>query len=216
MCKTTGKHNMTPKMFLSPFRLLNITLFCLLSFGISVQAQDTNKQTLQDGTQAHPYQLGWSHLIPEGYEPEKLLEKYEKDLMKLESLPDDSEEGLQIIQRIQSEIDMIPTNTKWDGKWVSLPGFIAPLETKNAAVGRFLLVPYFGACIHVPPPPVNQTVLVDLKPKQGIKLHEVDYPFMITGKLSVSKTNTDIGNAGYHITEATAVVHHDSRWLEEE
>ncbi len=198
-------------------RLFITAVLSLLCLTFSVQAQEQSDQSKrQDGTQAHPFELGWSDLIPEGFEPEKLAKKYEDDLNKLDSLPDGSEEGLLIIQRIQAEVDMIPSNTEWDGKWVSLPGYIAPLETKNAAVRRFLLVPYFGACIHVPPPPVNQTVLVDLKPKQGIKLHEVDYPFMVTGKLSVAKTSTDIGNAGYHITEASVRIHHDSRWLEEE
>lgn len=173
-------------------------------------------EKLADGSKEHPLELGWSDLIPEGFEPEKLLKKYEQDLNKLESLPDGSEEGLAIIQRIQAEVDMIPTNSKLDGKWVSLPGYIAPLKTKNATVQKFLLVPYFGACIHVPPPPVNQTVLVDTLPNQGIRLHEVDYPFMVTGKLNLQKTATDIGNAGYHITDAEVKVHHDSRWLEVE
>lgn len=177
---------------------------------------NAHAEKVADGSKQHPLELGWSDLIPEGFEPEVLLKKYEKDLARLEALPDGSEEGLAIIQKIQAEVDMIPTNSKLDGKWVKLPGYIAPLKVQNAAIQRFLLVPYFGACIHVPPPPVNQTVLVDTLPKERIRLHEADYPFMITGKLSLQKTTTDIGSAGYHITEATVKIHHDSRWLEPE
>lgn len=170
----------------------------------------------QNGTQDHPYKLRWSDLMPDEFNPDELAKKFEKELKQLESLPDESEEGIAIIQKIQLEVDSIPTNPKWDGKWVSLPGFVAPLETRNANVVRFLLAPYFGACIHVPPPPVNQTVLVDLKKKHGIKLHQIDYPFMVTGKLRLDKTNTEYGKAGYHITQATATIHKDSGWLEEE
>lgn len=169
-----------------------------------------------DGSKTTPLILNWEDLLPEDYDPDKLLEKYEQDLNRLESLPDGSDEGVKIIERIQAEIDQIPGNSKLDGKWVKLPGFIAPLKIKNAKVRNFLLVPYFGACIHVPPPPVNQTVLVELKPKQGIPLNEVDYPFMVTGKLNLQKNTTSIGSAGYHITQATVVIHHDSRWLEPE
>ncbi|MDX1352747.1 MAG: DUF3299 domain-containing protein [Thiomicrorhabdus sp.] len=204
------QHSKSPLLQWIQTALLSLTLAAF-----SIQAQNT-VTVQQDGSQKHPFELNWSDLIPEGFEPEKLLEKYEKDLAKLESLPDGSLEGLEIIQRIQAEIDHIPTNSKWDNKWVKLPGYIAPLETQNAAVTRFLLVPYFGACIHVPPPPVNQTVLVDLTPKTPIKLNQVDYPFMVTGKLTLDKTQTDIGNAGYHITNATAEIYKDTRWLEEE
>ena len=55
-----------------------------------------------------------------------------------------------------------------------------------------------------------------LKKKHGIKLHQIDYPFMVTGKLRLDKTNTEYGKAGYHITQATATIHKDSGWLEEE
>jgi len=189
--------------------VLSIFLLCTLAF--TVQAEVPG-----DGSKKHPLELGWSNLIPEGFEPEILLKKYEKDLARLEALPDDSDEGLAIIQKIQTEVDMIPANSKLDGKWVKLPGYIAPLQVKNAAIQQFLLVPYFGACIHVPPPPVNQTVLVDILPKQGIRLDQADYPFMVTGKLVLHKTKTDIGSAGYHITQAEVKLHHDTRWLEVE
>ena len=205
--------NQAPQSFT---RSITQALFLGLMLAVfSVQAQ--NKDTsLQDGSQANPFVIDWNDLIPEGYEPEKLAEKYEKDLAKLDTLPDGSQEGLEIIQRIQADIDQIPTNSKWDNKWIKLPGFIAPLETQNAVITRFLLVPYFGACIHVPPPPVNQTVLVDLLPNNAIKLDEAYLPFMVTGKLTLDKTNTDIGNAGYLITNATVELYKDTGWVEQE
>lgn len=195
--------------------ITQVLFFGLMLAVFSVHAQ--NKDTgLQDGSQANPFVIDWNDLIPEGYDPEALAEKYEKDLAKLDTLPDGSQEGLEIIQRIQADIDQIPTNSKWDNQWVKLPGFIAPLETQNAVITRFLLVPYFGACIHVPPPPVNQTVLVDLLPDNAIKLDEAYLPFLVTGKLTLDKTSTDIGNAGYNITHATVELYKDTGWVEQE
>src|ERR1700742_1362770 len=52
-------------------------------------------------------------------------------------------------------------NKSLEGATVRLPGFIVPLEAvKSGDVSEFLLVPYFGSCIHVPPPPPNQIVYV--------------------------------------------------------
>lgn len=202
-------------MIVKTFKHLTLSSFiaCFMLLNSYAHAETTSQG---DGSQANPLELGWSNLIPDGFDLESLVKKFENDLERLDSLPDGSEEGLEIIQRIQAAVDMVPSNSKLDNKWIKLPGFIAPLDIEDGKIKRFLLVPYFGACIHVPPPPVNQTVLVDLLPGQGITMEEVDYPFMITGKLTLQKTNTDIGNAGYHITQASKKIHHDSRWLEVE
>lgn len=159
--------------------------------------------------------ITWSDLIPEGHEPEKLLEKYEKDIERLNNLPEDSEEGLEIIERIQAELDASPMNTKLNQKTVKLEGYIAPLDIKDGLVSRFLLVPYFGACIHVPPPPLNQTVLVEALPKQGIPMHRVENAFIVTGTLLVKEGKTDIGNAGYHIIDAKTELYKDTVWLQQ-
>lgn len=181
-------------------------LFCfLLLLAIGVQAQDKKDNEIK-----------WSDLIPEGYEPEKLLTKYEKDIERLNNLPDGSEEGLEIINRITAEINNAPMNEKLNGKLVSLAGYIAPLDIKNGTINRFLLVPYFGACIHVPPPPMNQTILISTAPGQGLKLHQVDYPFLVTGKITVTSEKTEIGSAGYFIDQAKTELYKDDIWLESE
>ena len=70
---------------------------------------------------------------------------------------------------------------------------------------RFLLVPYFGACIHVPPPPVNQTVHVTLADGEGITLGESFYPVWVHGRMTTEGMNTDIGDAGYRIDGAVTM-----------
>ena len=191
-------------------------LTCLLGFLLYSSSLYAQSPAVTNATQQHPQSLNWSNLIPADFNPQNLIKRFEKDLLRLDELPDNSEEGLEIIERIQAAVDAIPSNKELHDKWIKLPGFIAPITIVEGKVTRFLLVPYFGACIHVPPPPVNQTVLVDMLPDQGIDVDDVYYSFMVTGNMQVYKTDTDIGNAGYHITQASIKVHHDTLWLEPE
>ncbi len=83
-----------------------------------------------------------------------------------------------------------------DGKAIRLPGFIVPLEfDDDQTVTQFFLVPFFGACIHVPPPPPNQVVLVNYP--EGIKLDALYDPFWILGILKVELTENDLATAAY-------------------
>lgn len=166
------------------------------------------------GSKTNPVELQWSDLVPAGYEPEKILVKYEKEIKRLDELSEYSEEGFAIVKRIQAELDQAPANDKWEGKWIKLAGFIAPLEFKTDDVKRFLLVPYFGACIHAPPPPIYQTVYVEMTKGQSIHISKANSAFMITGKLILDRTETEIGNAAYHIIDARAELYKDPRWLE--
>ncbi|MFM7065771.1 MAG: DUF3299 domain-containing protein [Gammaproteobacteria bacterium] len=89
-------------------------------------------------------------------------------------------------------------NPKLDGQMVKLPGFIVPLELDDAGkVTEFFLVPYFGACIHVPPPPANQMVYVTLK--QGIQLDSMYAAFWVTGRMTAKGKSTRLGAAAYGI-----------------
>lgn len=79
---------------------------------------------------------------------------------------------------------------------VKLPGFIVPLEiSRDGVVTQFFLVPYFGACVHVPPPPPNQIVYV--KSKAGIRLDSVYEPQWITGRLRTEQKASRLGTAAY-------------------
>jgi hypothetical protein len=85
-------------------------------------------------------------------------------------------------------------NSKLDQKEVKLPGFIVPLELDdNGKVTEFFLVPYFGACIHVPPPPANQMVYVTLK--EGVQLVSMYAAFWVVGKMSARGKSTRLGAA---------------------
>ena len=99
----------------------------------------------------------------------------------------------------RSESVAAPVNTELDGKAVKIPGFIVPLDVaKDGTVSEFFLVPYFGACIHVPPPPPNQIVYV-VSPK-GIALDSIYEAYWITGTMKMQNKSTRLGAAAYSLT----------------
>lgn len=82
---------------------------------------------------------------------------------------------------------------KYDGETVKVPGFMVPLEDNQKKVTQFLLVPTPQACIHVPPPPPNQMLLVDVK--EGV---EVAYgPIWVHGRLRIKTQRTMYGDVSY-------------------
>ena len=89
-----------------------------------------------------------------------------------------------------------------DGVEAKLPGFVVPLELANdGKVKEFLLVPYFGACIHYPPPPPNQIVYVKLD--EPVELESAWDPIWATGELSTEFHDSDLGSAGYTMSGKT-------------
>ena len=88
-----------------------------------------------------------------------------------------------------------------DGKKIRIGGYPVPLESD--AKGRstlFFLVPYPGACIHVPPPPPNQLVLV--RYPEGVKLADIYTPLWVSGTLKVEKVSNDLADAAYALDAA--------------
>jgi len=85
-----------------------------------------------------------------------------------------------------------------DGQRVRLPGYIVPLEvSEEGRVIEFLLVPYFGACIHVPPPPSNQ--IVHVTSELGVKVDELYQPYWIEGPMQVKASTSELADAGYRM-----------------
>lgn len=82
-----------------------------------------------------------------------------------------------------------------DGKEVRIPGFMVPLEDNARRVSEFLLVPSPQACIHVPPPPPNQMVLVEMDESTNAK---VEFgPIWIYGKLSLHSKRHQYGESSF-------------------
>lgn len=102
-------------------------------------------------------ELGWEELMPEG-EEERLAQLYQQQMMMLYS-GEPVEEGSAADAMVQ--IGTFNTVPELDGQRVRIPGYTVPFDfSADARITEFLLVPYFGACIHAPPPPPNQTIFV--------------------------------------------------------
>lgn len=87
---------------------------------------------------------------------------------------------------------------KLNGKPVKVPGFMVPLEDFATNVTEFLLVPWFGACVHTPPPPPNQTVYVKMDGGKEVKVGWWD-PVWIEGVLKIEKVESVYGVAGFQL-----------------
>ncbi len=83
----------------------------------------------------------------------------------------------------------------YNGERVRVPGFIVPLEGTAELTTEFLLVPFFGACIHVPPPPSNQ--IVHVKMNEGVPVENLYDAVWVEGIFSTTRYSSDLAAAGY-------------------
>ena len=143
-------------------------------------------------------ELEWEALIPEEWQPDKIMARYNTD-----ELADDDPRAQELLDELQALWEKAPVVQDLDGERVKLPGFVVPLDTDGRKTGEFLLVPYYGACIHVPPPPANQTVYVQTEKGQEYPGELFDTVW-VTGTLKVESSSSDLAEAGYRL-EATRI-----------
>ena len=143
-------------------------------------------------------ELDWDALIPEGWRPGEVMGEYDNG-----DLSDDDPRAQELMAKLRELWREAPVVHEYDGKVVKLPGFIVPVDMDAKSISEFLLVPYYGACIHVPPPPANQTVHV-VTDKDGAYEGKLFDTVWVTGKISVVSLSIDLGDAGYRI-DATHV-----------
>jgi uncharacterized protein len=86
-----------------------------------------------------------------------------------------------------------------NGKRVRVPGFMVPLEDGADGVDEFLLVPYFGACIHTPPPPPNQMVYVKMNRGSRVRV-DIWNPVWVEGTLKIEDVDSPYGVVGFELT----------------
>jgi hypothetical protein len=110
-------------------------------------------------------------------------------------------EGRWMSGTLQSGGSPAPVVTALDGKRVRIGGYVVSLDFDSTRVKEFLLVPFVGACIHVPPPPANQIVYV--KSDQGFDVSGAFEPVWVTGTLKVTTAFTGLAEAGYSLDAET-------------
>ena len=90
-----------------------------------------------------------------------------------------------------------------NGQRVRIPGYLLPLEVSATKVTEFLLVPYIGACIHVPPPPPNQIIYVKIGQNKSYKTKNLYEPVWVTGVIAAKSMEKNLylvdGSAGVDI-----------------
>lgn len=112
-----------------------------------------------------------------------------------------TEEAISIDWRVLAGLDYnngkaTDSLKKLDGKLVRIPGFVVPLDDFQEDGAEFLLVPYYGACVHTPPPPPNQIVMVEMAGRKSIKLGLFDAVWL-SGRLKIQSVESPYGTVGY-------------------
>lgn len=137
------------------------------------------------GTAATYREITWDDLIPPGVPYAEIIAEGSFD------------EENDIWKPVFDE-NAVKLNTELDGADVLLPGYVIPIDIGAEGVSSFILVPYVGACLHVPPPPPNQLVFVETEtPWPAANLWDAVW---VSGKLTARPKSTDIAEIGYHIT----------------
>jgi hypothetical protein len=176
-------------------------------------------------------QISWEDLIPSQLKYEGLLAKLDKDQQgmvhqvtnTLGILPErgprtekyylEVEDMMLALKKAGVDINTIMARRResqtagvqeLNGQHVRIPGYLLPLEvSRDNKVTEFLLVPYVGACIHVPPPPPNQIVHIKTADKNGYKSKGLYEPVWVTGVISIESMVKDLylvdGSAGINI-----------------
>jgi hypothetical protein len=137
-------------------------------------------------------EIRWEDLVPKDWDPMKDL----KDL-QIGGLSDADPRAAQMLKRLREVWDNAPANPALDGQSIRIPGYVVPLEESADGLTEFLLVPYFGACIHSPPPPANQ--IIHVLPRSVAKGVRSMDPVWISGTLVREKTDSYMGAAGYRM-----------------
>lgn len=147
-----------------------------------------------------PRTLDWLELMPaeDRAQMEKLPELMEELNADLLEQGDSLSEEVRMPDVLQSTAVV----GELEGKFVRIPGYLVPLElNERGDAETFFLVPYFGACIHVPPPPPNQMVHVTFS--GGLPADAIYIPYWVTGELEIETTANELGVATYAIDATT-------------
>lgn len=126
--------------------------------------------------------IGWKDLIPEGFTPPPV-----KPQSYYDANPEEDR---------QTNLDA-PVVESLNGKKVRIPGYVVQLQGDADKVTEFLLVPYFGACIHVPPPPPNQIIHVEYE--EGVPYENTYDAVWIEGTIKVERKEGDLAVVGYQM-----------------
>ncbi|KPZ62858.1 DUF3299 domain-containing protein [Pseudoalteromonas carrageenovora] len=161
--------------------------------------------TCESAAQSTSYEeIEWIQLMPKDdldalLNPPEYLEEIvdgsEQDtLNSLDAKAFDNEQD----KRYQQALSSVRVIESYNNKKLRIPGFIVPLESEEGKrISEFFIVPYFGACLHMPPPPPNQIIYV--KFDQGVDLKSLYDAFWFEGTLTINTVENELGTSAYQL-----------------
>lgn len=189
---------------LSRRKLMALGLSCVATtataamLGLALSGRPAQAQTTPTKPGAALPHLKWSDLVPKGWDPAEEVRKHFKD-EDFAIVSDSDPRMLEMLKQMREVWDRAPVNPDMDGVRGRIPGYVVPLEEGKQGLRELLLVPYYGACIHSPPPPANQIIHVVLsKPVKGFASMDTVW---VTGTLKGFRGDTYMGVSGYKISD---------------
>lgn len=163
-----------------------------------VQAQTPGYKTIE-----------WNDLMPDDWVQD--MTKEMAKMNKMASLQDNSQEANKAMNDLRQKLDNAPIVKSQVNQKIRIPGYAVPLDADRSNKREFLLVPYFGACIHTPPPPSNQIVLV--RPTSSSKIKKMPESMdvlWVEGELKEARVTTSQGVSGYML-EAVSIAPYEMK-----
>ena len=176
-------------------------LLCAVPFALGASPMGKAENADQSPPASMSRHLLWEELIPKNWNAIEEVRHRLKE-RNITVVSDYGPRAAEIIREMRDVFDNAPTNPEMSGVSGRLPGYVVPVEESAQGIKEFLLVPYFGACIHSPPPPANQIVHVfSAKPVKGFHSMETVW---VVGTLKTERGDSSMGVSGYRI-DAIAV-----------
>ncbi len=148
--------------------------------------------------------LDWEALVPKDWDPLAGV-----DRQAVAKMQDRDPGAAEVFAKLKAAGRMSPTVPTLANRRVRISGYYIPLAPEGESSRDFLLVPYFGACIHNPPPPSNQMIHVTL-PQATDHLRLMD-ALVVTGTLKIERSESAMGVAAYRLIAVNAAPHETAR-----
>jgi len=194
---------------------LTLLLSSVLAMGLLACSDQAAQEAPESATQTTvpATRINWEDLMPEGEEEiletlyVEFYEEFERQMTQgsssLMSAATEEADVSSLVEEGSADDTMGQIGTfnvvqDLNGKQIRVPGYIVPFDfSADATHKEFLLVPYFGACLHTPPPPPNQIILVRSDPAASIP--NIYEPVWLEGTLTTGKFLNEVGNSAYEL-----------------
>ncbi|HEX2539695.1 MAG TPA: DUF3299 domain-containing protein [Caldimonas sp.] len=144
----------------------------------------------------------WPALLPPGWNTQAVLGP-----LRLDRIDDNDPQAEEILRKVRALLDNAPPNPDVHDRRLRLGGYMVPLQfVKQRHVSEFLLVPYYGACLHSPAPPANQVVHVTPAEPVSPEVRNTSAVW-VAGTMKVVRSDSDLGAACYRMSGADVKPH---------